>query len=276
MSNNFIELFNSKNITKTHILKHDDNSLDDNPDDIDEDIFLDDVERDNKYNNKKLELLSTDSEYSRLIQFKRYFVSPYVYIRLICEKYLYNFGSNNDISQINDHIYIGNYSTSTNLELLKKNGITHIITALSSFNPPFPNDFTYFHAAAYDDLNEDLICNFFGSNTFIHNAIVNKGKIYIHCMCGVSRSVAIALAYILFVRQFSNETDTYHKIIDRKLKQQAELNNNQIYKDLIEQDEIYSKINIDIVYELVKIKERRSVANPNKSFLKQLNKFYYY
>ena len=62
-----------------------------------------------------------------LINLKRYLVAPYVYSRLLCEKYIYNFGQNNDISNINDFIYIGNHSSGTNLELLKQHGITHIV-----------------------------------------------------------------------------------------------------------------------------------------------------
>lgn len=33
---------------------------------------------------------------------------------------------------------------------------------------------------------------------FIENAIQNGGKVFVHCMQGVSRSVTICLAYIIF------------------------------------------------------------------------------
>jgi protein-tyrosine phosphatase len=219
------------------------------------------------YNNKL-------HENYQLLNIKRKLVNPYVYSRLIIEKYLYNFSSNNDISRINDFMYIGNYSTSTNREVLKKNGITHILTSLSDFNPVYPEDFKYCHIEAYDDLNENLIYKFPESNLFIKDAHDNGGKIYIHCMCGVSRSVSLAIAYLLFLRQLNYDKMDETEKLNNKIERNIELTTNPIYKELIEKDEIYREINQDILYELVSIKKYRPQANPNKSFLKQLNEYY--
>lgn len=213
-------------------------------------------------------------QYPSLISLKRYFVTPYVYSRLICEKYLYNFGYSDDISNINDFIYIGNNSTSTNKNLLKKHGITHILTALSSFNPTYPNDFEHEHICAYDDLNEDMTHNFQISNTFIRDAEMKGGKVYIHCMCGVSRSVTLALAYMLFKKQLENAGLKHHQIIDKRIAERAEFIDDHYYKELMLSDQIYNSLCNDLIYELVKIKRKRPVANPNKSFLKQLNEYH--
>lgn len=219
------------------------------------------------YNNK----LHENSQY---LNIKRKLVNPYVYSRLIIEKYLYNFSNNNDISRINNFMYIGNYSTSTNRDLLKKYGITHILTALSDFNPAYPDDFKYCHIESYDDLNENLVYKFPESNLFIKDAQDTGGRVYIHCMCGVSRSVSLAIAYLLFLRQLNydkmNETERFNNKIERNL----ELTSNPIYKELIQKDEIYREIHQDILYELISIKKYREKANPNKSFLKQLNEYY--
>lgn len=222
-------------------------------------------------NNNPPTLMET---YSSLINIKRYFVTPYVYSRLICEKYLYNFGHNNDISNIDNFIYIGNHSTSTNKNLLKQYGITHIVTALSSFNPSHPGDFKYEHICAYDDLNEDMKFKFPNSNSFMWDAEKSGGKVYIHCMCGVSRSVTIALAYMLFKRQLENDNMKSNQIIDRRIEERAEIINDDCYKELLQTDQIYNSLGNDLIYELVKIKRKRPVANPNKSFLKQLNEYH--
>lgn len=218
--------------------------------------------------------LNLNLEYSRLTNIKRYLVDPYVYSRLICEKYLYNFGSNNDISQINDFLFIGNYSTSTNRDLLKERGITHIVTSLSCFNPAYPDDFTYKHIMAYDDLNEDMTINFLASNSFIREAHQAGGKVYIHCMCGVSRSVTLAIAYLLFLRQVKYDNMDQLKVIEQKLQERGDMLNNDTYKKLISTNRSYLQLNSDLIYELVKIKENRPVAGPNKAFLLQLNKYY--
>jgi hypothetical protein len=212
--------------------------------------------------------------YPILINLKRYFVTPYVYSRLICEKYLYNFSENNDISNINDFIYIGNQSTSTNKDLLKQHGITHILTILSSFNPSFPNDFIYNHINAYDDLNEDMTFKFQLSNTFIREAEKSGGKIYIHCMCGVSRSVTVALAYLLFKRQIENAKLKQYDIIDKRIKERATYLYDDCYKKLLASDNIYTGLCNDLIYELVNIIKKRPISNPNRSFLYQLNEYH--
>ena len=54
-----------------------------------------------------------------------------IFWRVWFEANIINFGSKNDISKITNNIYVGNLSTSTNKELLIKNGITHIICIMS-------------------------------------------------------------------------------------------------------------------------------------------------
>ena len=79
----------------------------------------------------------------------------YVYGRTVIENNYFNLSDNVDFNLVYPNIYIGNYSTSTNLELLQGLGITHIITVLPTFNPPFPDKFTYLHIQAYDNEPED-------------------------------------------------------------------------------------------------------------------------
>lgn len=211
---------------------------------------------------------------SSLINIKRKIVNPYVYSRLWIEKNIYNFSLNNDISNINNFIYIGNYSTSTNKELLKENGITHIITALSDFNPPYPDDFKYCHIEAYDDLNENMTYKFPESNLFIKEAHDTGGKVYIHCMCGVSRSVTIALAYLLFLRQIKNDNLSEDEKLQLKLNENIDMTNDPLFQKLIDTNDVYKEIHQDITYELLLIKRKRPQANPNVSFLKQLDYYY--
>lgn len=124
----------------------------------------------------------------------------YVPIRIWLENNIINFASNTDISQITDNIFVGNISTGTNLELLKKMGITHIVSALSHFTAPFPDDFNYYHISIYDVEESNIGIHFLQCNHFIHNAIKNNGKVYIHCMCGVSRSITLTIAYLMTQR----------------------------------------------------------------------------
>lgn len=121
----------------------------------------------------------------------------YIPIRLFLEGYVINLADNQDISQITPNLYVGNVSTATNRELLKETGITHIINILSHKFEPYPGDFEYLHVSAYDMPDQDLTYNFPLTNLFIRNALKHGGKVYIHCMMGVSRSVTILLAYLM-------------------------------------------------------------------------------
>ncbi len=118
--------------------------------------------------------------------------------RVWIEANLFNFNNNDDISRISEHIYIGNLSTSTNKALLKKNGITHVVCIMSQPALHFIKEFKYLNIHAYDIPEFDLTYSFPVSNTFINEAIKENGKVYIHCMCGVSRSVSVALSYLMW------------------------------------------------------------------------------
>jgi protein-tyrosine phosphatase len=133
----------------------------------------------------------------------------YIPVRLFLENYLVNLADNNDISQINDKLFVGNISTATNKEFLKENGITHIINILSQRFEPYPDDFEYLHIYAYDTVDWDLTYSFPITNLFIKDALKNGGKVYIHCMCGVSRSVSILLAYLM-----TNTTNSLESILN--------------------------------------------------------------
>jgi len=125
----------------------------------------------------------------------------YSYGRTLIENNYFNFANNDDFNLIYPNVYIGNYSTSTNLELLKGVGITHILSVIPTFNPPFLDKFTYLHIPAYDDQSQDLKQYFAKSNEFIAGVINQGGKVLIHCMVGRSRSVSIFIAFLINIIQ---------------------------------------------------------------------------
>ena len=127
------------------------------------------------------------------------FDDVYSYGRTLIENNYFNFSENDDFNLVYPNIYIGNYSTSTNLELLKNVGITHIISVIPTFNPPFSDKFKYLHIQAYDDQTQDLSQYFENCNAFIGDVLNESGKVLIHCMVGRSRSVTMFLAFLINV-----------------------------------------------------------------------------
>jgi protein-tyrosine phosphatase len=156
----------------------------------------------------------------------------YEYLRIWLENNLFNFSSNTDVSKIVDNVYVGNMSTGTNLSLLKELGITHVLSALYHFNPPYPSEFDYMHISCHDWDFEPISMQFEKSNAFIAAAIEEGGKVYIHCMSGISRSVTLTIAYLLTKNTEMSVSEALHEV-----------------------------------------KARRTVANPNAGFMKQLEQF---
>jgi len=109
----------------------------------------------------------------------------------------YSIGGKFEANEIIKDIYLGNIDSCYDHNELKKIGITHIISVIEGFNPPYPEDFNYFVINALDTLNTELKDCFKISNKFIDDALNNNGKVLIHCMAGRSRSVTILGAYII-------------------------------------------------------------------------------
>ena len=109
----------------------------------------------------------------------------------------YSFGGNYEGHKILDNIYLGAIDSVYDTEELKKIGITHILSVIAGFSPPYPDDFKYLVLNALDTENTYLQEYFEVSNEYIENAIENDGKVLIHCMAGRSRSVTILAAYII-------------------------------------------------------------------------------
>lgn len=157
-----------------------------------------------------------------------FFKDIYNPIRIWIENNYFNFDSTDDISEITDSIYIGNFSTSTNKKLLKEKGITHILSCISHFNPLHTDDFTYKHIKAYDKLNFDLSVFFDESNEFIRKGTTNNNKIFVHCMFGTSRSVALVIAFLIK----NNNKDLDYLLQEIKTKRKTANPNDSFKKQL--------------------------------------------
>ena len=134
-----------------------------------------------------------------LYEIIRYFDDLYVTGRTHIENNYFNFSSNEDFNLVYPNIYVGNYSITTNFELLKGLGITHIISVIPTFNPAFEEHFKYLHIQAYDDDAQDMKMYFTSTNKFIKDCLAQNGKVLIHCMVGHSRSVTIFLAFLISI-----------------------------------------------------------------------------
>jgi len=135
-------------------------------------------------------------------------------------------------TKITSNIYIGDINSAYQKEHLNKEGITHIVSCVLGNTPGYPSDFKYLVVDVIDNEQENLTDKFEEAVHFIERAILENGKVLIHCVCGISRSVSITIAYLIYKEDMT---------IEEALKL---------------------------------IQSKRPIANPNPSFLKQLQLFY--
>ena len=97
-----------------------------------------------------------------------------------------------------DGLYISGEKSASDLPLLLRLGITHIVNMNASSSPLyFPEEFTYYSVHLADSVFENLDDEFWSAVAFTNEAIKNGGKVLIHCRKGISRSAALCLAYLI-------------------------------------------------------------------------------
>ena len=110
----------------------------------------------------------------------------------------------NPMDKIADGLYLGNVSAASDLKMLYKNGITHIVRVLKgNFGKVYYDKFNY-KIIQIDDLpNQNLQKYFDSAHKFIDEALSEntedsiKNKVLVHCQVGMSRSATIVIGYLM-------------------------------------------------------------------------------
>lgn len=113
------------------------------------------------------------------------------------------------ITQITPNIYIGDIHSASSSKLLNELGIKNVICAIKGMDPMFPNELNYMNLDLIDTELQQISDVFDDTNKFIEKCISNDEKILVHCVCGVSRSVSIVIAYLM-----KSQNDTYEQSLN--------------------------------------------------------------
>lgn len=100
-----------------------------------------------------------------------------------------------DMDQIIPNLWLGEIIS---VDEILEMGFTHLLSIIEEF----PNDFNKLeikkmYIEIKDNSSENIYKYFDKCSDFIHNALNEKGKIYVHCKQGLSRSPSIVIAYIM-------------------------------------------------------------------------------
>ena len=100
-------------------------------------------------------------------------------------------------------LYLGNAKASKNYSCLKEIGITHIVNI--SGKQHFLSEFKYLRTYFEDSNESNLLENLEIIFKFIDECFNENGKVFIHCMGGVSRSPAVVVGYLIHKNKISFE-----------------------------------------------------------------------
>ena len=108
------------------------------------------------------------------------------------------------IDKITDKIFLGDLTYASKIETLKTKKISSIISLCGKLSPKYSNTFNQKIIYIEDLPSENIIQYFKECIEFIEK---NK-TIYIHCLCGISRSPTIVIAYLMW-KKHSSYFDTF-------------------------------------------------------------------
>ena len=154
----------------------------------------------------------------------------------------------NPIDHIIDNIYLGDFRTADDINILKEYNITHIINCAFNLPNRFPNEITYKRLDLRDEPNQPIIEKLEEAYEFIKE---NKDKnIFIHCVFGKSRSGSVVIFYIMkekklnfqdaknYVKNIRNIVEPnsgfeleLNKYYDEHIANKAENNDNKIHNE---------------------------------------------
>ncbi|OIW17903.1 hypothetical protein TanjilG_19872 [Lupinus angustifolius] len=104
-----------------------------------------------------------------------------------------------ECSRIADHVYLGSDTVAKNHELLRQNGITHVLNCVGFVCPEyFKSDFVYKTLWLKDSPTEDITSILYDVFDYFEDVREQRGRVLVHCCRGVSRSTSLVIAYIMW------------------------------------------------------------------------------
>ncbi|KAK8582898.1 hypothetical protein V6N13_069664 [Hibiscus sabdariffa] len=104
-----------------------------------------------------------------------------------------------ECSRIAEHVYLGSDAVAKNREILRQNGITHVLNCVGFVCPEyFRHDLVYKTLWLQDSPSEDITSILYDVFDYFEDVQEHGGKVLVHCCQGVSRSTSLVIAYLMW------------------------------------------------------------------------------
>ncbi|XP_010253327.1 PREDICTED: protein-tyrosine-phosphatase MKP1 isoform X4 [Nelumbo nucifera] len=104
-----------------------------------------------------------------------------------------------ECSKVADHIYLGGDAVARNRDILRQNGITHVLNCVGFVCPEyFKSDLVYKTLWLQDSPSEDITSILYDVFDYFEDVREQGGRVLVHCCQGVSRSTSLVIAYLMW------------------------------------------------------------------------------
>ncbi|KAL5577607.1 hypothetical protein UlMin_019306 [Ulmus minor] len=104
-----------------------------------------------------------------------------------------------ECSKVTKHIYVGGDAVARDRDILKQNGITHILNCVGFVCPEyFKADFVYRSLWLKDSPSEDITSILYNVFDYFEDVREQNGRVFVHCCRGVSRSTSLVIGYLMW------------------------------------------------------------------------------